>query len=67
MDMITVDLRSQPQAQVGDPVLLWGDGLPVEEIARSAGTIAYELLCGVAERVRFEDKEQDSAAPPVHR
>jgi alanine racemase len=53
MDMITVDLRSQPQARVGDPVVLWGKGLPVEEIARYASTISYELLCGVARRVEF--------------
>ncbi|MGH8482406.1 MAG: alanine racemase C-terminal domain-containing protein, partial [Nevskiaceae bacterium] len=53
MDMITLDLRAVPQARVGDPVLLWGPGLPVEEIAGRAGTIAYELLCGLTQRVRF--------------
>lgn len=51
MDMITLDLRSQPQANVGDPVVLWGQGLPVEEVAKSAGTIAYEPLCHVTERI----------------
>ena len=51
MDMITLDLRTQPRASVGDPVVLWGEGLPVEEVAESAGTIAYELLCRVAERI----------------
>ncbi len=54
MDMLTIDLRSQPSARLGDPVTLWGDGLPAEEIARQAGTIAYELFCGVTQRVRFE-------------
>jgi len=54
MDMLSVDLRSQPQARVGDPVVLWGEGLPVEEVARMAGTIGYELLCGVAPRVKVE-------------
>lgn len=53
MDMISIDLRSIPDAKVGDPVVLWGEGLPVEEIARSASTISYELLCGVARRVKF--------------
>ena len=53
MDMVTVDLRSQPQAKVGDPVILWGRGLPVEVIAQAAGTISYELLCSVFQRVRF--------------
>ncbi len=50
MDMITVDLRSQPQAGIGDPVVLWGKGLPVETVAEHAGTIAYELLCGVTRK-----------------
>lgn len=53
MDMICLDLRSQPQARVGDPVVLWGKGLPAEEVAASASTIPYELLCGVARRVKF--------------
>ena len=51
MDMITVDLRDLPDAKVGDPVVLWGAGLPVEEIAALSGTIAYELLCCVTSRV----------------
>ena len=53
MDMLIVDLRNQPQAKVGDPVILWGEGLPVEEIAAHAGTIPYELLCGVHKRLTF--------------
>jgi alanine racemase len=53
MDMITVDLRAVPQAQVGDPVLLWGPGLPAEEVAAYAGTVSYELFCGLTQRVRF--------------
>ena len=53
MDMITVDLRGAPDAKVGDAVTLWGPDLPVEEIAQHAGTIAYELLCGLTQRVRF--------------
>lgn len=53
MDMICIDLSAQPGAVVGDEVVLWGKGLPVDEIADSAGTIAYELLCGVSRRVHF--------------
>lgn len=53
MDMIAVDLRGN-DAGVGDPVTLWGRDLPVEEIARAAGTIPYELLCGVTQRVKFK-------------
>lgn len=51
MDKITLDLRGLPDAAVGDEVVLWGRGLPVEEIAQAAGTIGYELLCGVHGRV----------------
>ena len=51
MDMLCVDLRGHPQASVGDAVILWGEGLPVELVAERAGTISYELLCGVSARV----------------
>lgn len=54
MDMITIDLTGQPDAAVGDPVILWGRGLPVERIAEAADTIPYELLCRVTRRVRYE-------------
>jgi alanine racemase len=50
MDMITVDLRSQPDAKIGDPVVLWGPDLPVEVIAHSVEMSPYQLLCGVRER-----------------
>ena len=53
MDMITVDLRILPQAQVGDTVMLWGPGLPAEEVAGWAGTLSYELFCGLTNRVHF--------------
>lgn len=59
MDMLVVDLRSQPRARVGDPVILWGKNLPVEEIAKYAGTIPYELLCGVHKRLQFIEHGQD--------
>ncbi|MCP4994623.1 MAG: alanine racemase, partial [Gammaproteobacteria bacterium] len=54
MDMINIDLRTQPEAELGDSVTLWGEGLPVEEIADASGTISYELLCGVTRRVIFD-------------
>lgn len=53
MDLATIDLRDAPDAQVGDRVLLWGADLPVEEIAERAGTIAYDLTCGMTKRVLF--------------
>lgn len=56
MDMITVDLRGQPEAKVGDPVILWGEGLPAEEVAEASDTIAYELFCGVTPRVRIVEE-----------
>ncbi|MFN3397849.1 MAG: alanine racemase [Sulfurimicrobium sp.] len=51
MDMLTVDLSHIPEARVGSPITLWGQGLPVEEVAAAAGTLSYELLCAVAQRV----------------
>ena len=54
MDMITIDLRSIKNARVGDLVVLWGDGLPVDEIAERAETISYELLCGISPRVPLQ-------------
>lgn len=57
MDMITVDLGSQSTAKAGDAVTLWGDGLPVEEIALCANTIPYTLVCGVTQRVRQIEAE----------
>lgn len=51
MDMITVDLRGQPRACVGDPVVLWGADPTVDEIAALSGTISYELLCCVTSRI----------------
>ncbi len=57
MDLITIDLRNHPDARIGAPVVLWGRGLPVEEIAQHADTIGYELTCGVTRRVRFVEDE----------
>ena len=53
MDMITVDLTDVPEADVGSPVVLWGEGLPVDDVANAASTVGYELLCAVAPRVPF--------------
>jgi alanine racemase len=51
MDMLTVDLSELADADVGSRVILWGAGLPVEEVARAAGTISYELMCALTARV----------------
>src|SRR3546814_19587433 len=45
MDLMTIDLRGHPDARAGDPVVLWGVGLPIESVAEASGTIAYELSC----------------------
>lgn len=56
MDMIGIDVTDLPPARVGDPVILWGEGLPAELIAPFAETVPYELVCGVSQRVALELK-----------
>ena len=56
MDMITVDLSPVPAAGFGSEVTLWGRSangavLPIDEVARAAGTVGYELMCALAQRV----------------
>ncbi len=56
MDMITVDLTALPSAKLGSDVTLWGRAangavLAIDEIARAAGTVGYELMCALAPRV----------------
>jgi alanine racemase len=55
MDMMTVDLTPIANARVGSKVTLWGDGLPIDEVASAAGTIGYELMCALAPRVRVTE------------
>lgn len=56
MDMITVDLEDIPDAGIGSPVVLWGEGLPVDEVATAADTVSYELLCALTQRVPVIEK-----------
>ena len=51
MDMLACDLTDIPEARVGSPVVLWGEGLPADDVAAAAGTLAYELFCALAQRV----------------
>jgi alanine racemase len=51
MDMIAVDVTDLPPVRLGDAAEIWGPELPVEELAASAGTIPWELLCAVSQRV----------------
>ena len=60
MDMIAIDLtdvmhsENNSKIQVGDPVVLWGEALPVEQVALHAGTIPYELVCAISQRVAIK-------------
>jgi alanine racemase len=58
MDLITLDLRGAPEAKVGDRVTLWGPELPVEIVAAQAGTISYDLTCGMTRRVLFVEDDR---------
>jgi len=51
MDMLFADLSGISGAEVGSAVTLWGEGLPADEVAASAGTVSYELLCAISQRV----------------
>jgi alanine racemase len=58
MDMIAIDVTDvQRPPKMGDPVVLWGEGLPVEEVAIWAETIPYTLLCGISQRVAVTLRE----------
>lgn len=52
MDMLCVDLSALPDAGAGSIVTLWGEGMPIEEVATAAGTISYELMCALTARVK---------------
>jgi alanine racemase len=51
MDMLACDLTGLPQAGVGSQAVLWGKGLPADEVATAAETISFELFCALAGRV----------------
>lgn len=55
MDMITVDLTPIAHARVGSKVVLWGNDLPIDEVANAAGTVGYELMCAIAPRVQIAE------------
>jgi len=57
MDMITMDLADVRDARVGTPVVLWGEGMPIDDVAWAAGTVGYELMCALAPRVRVEESD----------
>ena len=56
MDMVTVDLSPVPLAGMGSEVTLWGGAsngavVSIDEVAHAGGTVSYELMCALAQRV----------------
>lgn len=56
MDMMTVDLTPIPGAHYGSEIVLWGEGLPIDEVAEAAGTLGYELMCALSKRPRIVER-----------
>ena len=54
MDMLFCDLTDTPEANIGAPVELWGNIVPVDAVAEASGTVGYELLCAVSPRVAMK-------------
>jgi alanine racemase len=54
MDMITIDVTNLTGVEVGDQVCLWGKGLSINEVAHHAGTIGYELMTRVTQRLPIQ-------------
>jgi alanine racemase len=52
MDLCMVDVSHIPEAEEGDEVLIFGKELPIQEVAKQAGTIPYEILTGISGRVK---------------
>jgi len=51
MDMCMLDVTDVPDIEVGDIVTVFGRDVPIEDMAEKAGTINYELLCALSERI----------------
>lgn len=51
MDMCMVDVTHAKQVALGDEVVIYGQGAPLEEVAAAVQTISYELLCQITPRV----------------
>ena len=56
MDMITVDVTNLANVKVGSPVELWGNYVPIDDVAAAADTVGYELMCALAPRVEIKVK-----------
>jgi alanine racemase len=54
MDMMAIDLSNYANAKPCDPVILWGNGLPIEEVAKHTADISWSMLTSVQHRVKFQ-------------
>jgi alanine racemase len=54
MDMLAIDIDSLTNVNIGDQVVLWGSGLPIEHVSKGANTIPYELFCRLTDRVNLQ-------------
>jgi alanine racemase len=66
MDMLAVDLSKMPEAGMGSTATLWGKAfngalLSIDEVAQAAGTLGYELMCGLSARVQVQVEDLQSA------
>ena len=52
MDMVMIDVTDMPGVREGDEVVIFGNQLPVQQVSQWAGTIPYELMTGVSQRVK---------------
>ncbi|GIV35019.1 MAG: bifunctional UDP-N-acetylmuramoyl-tripeptide:D-alanyl-D-alanine ligase/alanine racemase [Chitinophagales bacterium] len=52
MDLCMIDISDIAEAEEGDEVIVFGKGLPIQEVATRAGTIPYEILTGISSRVQ---------------
>lgn len=59
MDMCMVDVTNIPEAQEGDEVIVFGEQLPLEQLAAWDGTIAYEIMTGISQRVKRVYTQED--------
>lgn len=53
MDMLTVDLGIDAKDKVGDEAIMWGEELPAEDVSNHIGTIGYELVTKLTDRVEM--------------
>ena len=52
MDMMMIDITAIPGVEEGDDVIIFGEQLPVEQVAEWAGTVPYEIMTGISQRVK---------------